>query len=207
MPRLRFHGQIAGVGSTSGVRVVIGDWRVSPFGAFTDVMLQQPDGWRVLLAPSREVADFVASTYAFDEVVLGPVEWHRDGAEVRVTGPELMLTLRVGPRTRLGRLLRLVPEGVATAPLWSRLIAPVSALLVPGVRTYGTAGSDRWESYGATDLHAVVAAEGRWRGLPLGELAPVEPPVSVGFASTPRRPGLTTLVTTVGGAVAGLTAG
>ena len=105
----------------------------------------------------------------------------------------------VGARTGLGRLLRLVPTRLATAPLWSRLIGPVSGLLVPGVRTYGSAGSDRWEAYGATDLHAITAASGSWRGLPLGDLAPVDPPVSVGFASTPRRPGLTTLVTTVGG--------
>jgi hypothetical protein len=36
--RDRFHGRIAGVGSTSGIRVVIGPWAASPLGAFTDAM-------------------------------------------------------------------------------------------------------------------------------------------------------------------------
>lgn len=197
--RLRFDGQIAGLGSTSGVRVVVGHWESSPFGAFTDVMLQQADGWRVLLAPTAAVADFVAGTYAFDEVVVGPVSWTALGLTVRVEAPELTMEFGVGRRTRLGRVLRLVPRRVATSPAWSRLIAPVSSLLMPGVRTYGSAGAGRWEAYGATDLHTITQLTGRWRGRPLGDLAPVDPPVSVGFASTPRRPGLTTLVTTIGG--------
>ena len=41
-------------------------------GRFADVMLAQPDGLRVLLAPSGEVAEFVAATYTFDRVELGP---------------------------------------------------------------------------------------------------------------------------------------
>lgn len=196
--RLRFAGVIAGLGSTSGIRLVVGHWVDSPYGAFTDVMLQQADGWRVLLAPTAEVADFVAGTYAFDEIVIGEVTWQPTAAVVHVSAPELEVRFQVGRRTWLGRLLRLVPQRLATAPAWSRTIAPLSAVLAPGVRTYGTAGGGRWESYGATDLHALVRAEGSWRGRDLGELCDVEPPVSVGFGSTPRRPGLTTLVTTVG---------
>ena len=49
----RFHGAIAGVGSTSGVRIVVGRWDESPLGTFADVMLAEPDGTRVLLAPTR----------------------------------------------------------------------------------------------------------------------------------------------------------
>ncbi|HEU5484208.1 MAG TPA: hypothetical protein VFU98_04815 [Microlunatus sp.] len=198
MSRLRFRGQIAGLGSDSGVRIVVGHWDDSPFGAFTDLMVEQADGWRVLIAPTRQVAAFVAGTYGFDEVEVGEVEWVRRGTEVSVTGPGLELSFLVGARTRLGRLLRLVPPRVATSPTWSRLIGPLSARLVPGVRTFGSAGSGRWEAYGATDLHAITRSAGVWRGRTLGELAPVEPPVAVGFASTPRIPGLTTLVTTVG---------
>ena len=56
----RFTGAIAGVGSTSGVRVVVGRWDESPMGAFADVMLAEPDGTRVLLAPDDRVAEFVS---------------------------------------------------------------------------------------------------------------------------------------------------
>ena len=69
--RLQFGGEIAGLGTTSGVRVVVGRWTTSPYGTFADVMLQQADGWRVLLAPTQEIAEFIASTYVFDEVVVG----------------------------------------------------------------------------------------------------------------------------------------
>ena len=72
--RHRFHGEIAGVGSSSGVRVVVGHWRESPLGTFADVMLSEPDGTRVLLAPEDAVADFVSTTYRFDRVEIGPVD-------------------------------------------------------------------------------------------------------------------------------------
>jgi hypothetical protein len=35
--------------------------------------VEQPDGRRVLLAPTRPIADFVAQTYRFDEVRIVPV--------------------------------------------------------------------------------------------------------------------------------------
>ncbi len=70
---LRFRGRIAGWGTASGTRVVVGRWDASPFGAFADVMVERPDGERLLLAPSRPVAELVASTYRFDRVVLVPV--------------------------------------------------------------------------------------------------------------------------------------
>jgi hypothetical protein len=41
------------LGSTSGIRVVVGSWAESPFGAFADVMLAGADGTRRLLAPPQ----------------------------------------------------------------------------------------------------------------------------------------------------------
>ncbi|MGQ0575031.1 MAG: hypothetical protein ACT4RN_12625 [Pseudonocardia sp.] len=64
----RFDGCIAGLGTAGGLRVVVGHWPHSPFGPFADVMVEHPDGRRMLLAPTREVAEFVAGTYRFDEV-------------------------------------------------------------------------------------------------------------------------------------------
>ena len=87
MPRQRFTGQIAGVGSTSGVRIVVGRWAESPLGSFADVMLAEPDGTRVLLAPSQEVADFVATTYRFDRVEIGPVSACRRGRRAGTCAP------------------------------------------------------------------------------------------------------------------------
>jgi hypothetical protein len=75
----RFDGFIAGLGTAAGLRAVVGRWLRSPLGSFTDVMVELPDGHRVLLAPSADVAAFVAGTYIFDEVHVGPVHAESDG--------------------------------------------------------------------------------------------------------------------------------
>ncbi len=195
--RHAFRGRIAGVGSTSGVRVVVGRWPESPLGTFADVMLAEPDGTRWLLAPSEVVAEFVSTTYSFDRVEIGPVGVDVAGSAWQVAAPGLELALDVGGRTALGVLLRAVPRRVATAPAWARLTDPVARTVLRGVRTRGTAGNERREYYGATDLHRVTGLSGTWQGRPLGTLAPVSPEPGFGFGSTPRRPSVTTLVTTV----------
>ncbi len=197
MRRLRFHGAIAGVGSTSGVRVVVGHWRRSPYGEFSDAMVEASSGHRVLLAPTDEVAEFVVATYTFDEVRVEPFAVDERPDEWRVRSASLELTLRLGGRTALGRLLRLVPEPVATRPAWSAAADPFGRVLMRGVRTRGTAQPGRREWYGATDVRAVDALAGRFDGQDLGRLAPVDPPCRFGFSSTPRRPSVTELVTTV----------
>lgn len=195
--RERFTGRIAGVGSTSGVRVVVGRWDRSPWGAFADVMVEDAAGHRVLLAPDERVRDFVAATYSFDEHVIEPVAVEDTAGGWQVVTPSLTLGIEVGGRTPLGDVLGLVPARVATSPAWCTLVDPVARVVVRGVRTRGTAGGDRREWYGATSVRTVTAASGQWRGADLGTLAPVDPPCRFGFSSTPRRPSVTSVVTTV----------
>lgn len=203
--RQRFHGQIAGVGSTSGVRVVVGRWDASPLGAFADVMLEQPDGHRVLLAPSAAVAEFVADTYVFDEVVVAPVRAVVSTPPAAASGtvhwavsaPGLDLSFVVGRRAALGHLLRAIPGPLAASPLFATAVDPVARTVLRGVGTRGQARSGRREWYGAHDLHHVTSLSGSWRGTDLGALAPVDPPCRFGFSSTPRAPGVTDVVTTV----------
>ena len=195
--RHRFTGAIAGVGSTSGVRLVVGRWTDSPLGAFTDVMVADRDGVRILLAPDEDVADFVSATYRFDRVVIEPVSSAVDADRWQVSAAGLEVELRLGRRSPLGVLLRAVPSRVATSPAWSAVTDPVARRVLRGVRTRGTAGNGRREYYGATDLHRVSGLSGRWRGLDLGALAPVAPEPGFGFGSTPRTPSVTSIVTTV----------
>lgn len=207
-----FEGRIAGWGTAMGRRFVLGTWRNSPLGSFTDVMVQHPGGERVLIAPSAEVADFVASTYSFDRTVVAPVHLHRTDAEgaslpdAAATRPgerwsieagALTAHLMLGPRPALGWMLRAVPPRLASAPAFTHLTDPAARVLFRGVRTRGTAGGGRQEYYGATDLHRIAAAATSWDGEDLGSLRPLSPPVRFGFGSAPQRPSVTDLVTTV----------
>jgi hypothetical protein len=55
----RFVDRIAGLGSTSAVRVVVGWWRRTPRGEFTDVAVEESAGHRVLVAPDRRAAELL----------------------------------------------------------------------------------------------------------------------------------------------------
>ncbi len=192
--RVRFRGEIAGTGTTSGVRVVVGRWHTSPLGAFADAMVERADGHRVLVAPSHDVADFVAATYTFDEVRIEDVEVSGE-TTWQLQSSSLVLDLEVGGRTLLGRLLRLVPRRVAQAPWWCALTDVVARVVLRGVRTRGDTG-DRLEWYGATDHRRLDAATGSFDGVELGAMCDGEA-THFGFSSTPRRPSVTAVVTTI----------
>lgn len=198
MTRTQFRGEIVGVGSLSGVRIVVGRWRSSPLGSFADVMVETATGHRVLLAPRREVAEFVATTYSFDRVRVEEVsvDDSRDG-HWSVHSASLALDVAFGSRTPLGRLLRLVPARIAESTAWCTLTDPVARVALRGVRTRGSAGAGRQEWYGATDHRAVTELSGSFDGVDLGELRPVWPPPRFGFSSTPPAPSITQVVTTV----------
>ncbi|GIM95456.1 hypothetical protein [Paractinoplanes toevensis] len=194
--RMRFDGWIAGLGTATGTRLVLGHWPDSPFGPVSDVMIEQADGHRVLLAPTEELGRFVADTYAFDEVRVVPVAVNRAGPAWTVTAGPLTLRFTTGGRGALGRLLRAVPPPLARHPLWVQLIDRPARLL-QRVRTYGTAGNGRREWYAVRDLHRITAATAALDGVDLGPLTDVDPPVRFGFGSTPRSPALARVTTTV----------
>jgi hypothetical protein len=197
--RDRFQGSIAGVGFTSGFRAVIGCWDASPFGAFSDVMLQYPgrDGERVLIAPTQQVGDYVTATYSFDRVLIEGVTVTRVPSGWALTSDTLALRCGFGRRTWVGHALAPVPDRLLTAPAFCAAVDPIARQLVPGVRTAGQARPGRWEFYGAVDQRVVTDATATLSGRSLGRLAPVSPACTFGFSSTPRRPVVTRLVTTV----------
>ncbi|CAM5475301.1 hypothetical protein SSPIM334S_01580 [Streptomyces spiroverticillatus] len=195
--RLRFDGWIAGMGTSGGTRIVLGHWPRSPFGPLSDVMLERPDGERLLLAPTAETAEFIRRTYTYDTVRVTPVRVSvEDGAWAVSAGP-LDVRFRTGRRGPLGRVLRAVPGPVAAHPAWCAVTDLSVRFLLPGVRTRGSAGGGRREWYGARDLHPVTGLSGTYEGADLGTLAPVDPPVRFGFGSVPRDPALTRITTTI----------
>ena len=199
---LTFDGAIAGMGTSSGTRLVVGMWPLSPYGSVTDVMIERPDGHRILLAPTRELADFIAATYVFDEIRITPVLRVRDGKKWMVSTAELALTFDVGRRTLLGLALLATPRPLARARWWTTLQDPIARVVMDGVRTRGTAGGGRREWYSAQDIHRIRSVSARLDGVELGELRPVTPPVHFGFASTPEEPSLVRVLTSISGAPA-----
>ncbi len=177
--------------------MVVGSWRQSPFGAFADVMMETAEGERILLAPSEQIAEFVSETYTFDRIELGPVEvkHERDGFTVRSTA--LSISAHLGGPAPFDWLLRMVPPALATSPAWLRAIDPMAARLVPGVRTAGSAGHGRREYYGVRRTRRIASARTVFRGVDLGGLTPLEPPVRFGFSSAPPTPQLVSVTTTI----------
>lgn len=197
----RFDGVILGAGTSSGVRLVVGDWARSPLGSFTDVMVATADDRRVLLAPSDAVADYVTSTYTFDDVVRCDVALTETDVEgVRrwlVEAGPLVARLDLGSRTATGWLLAAMPGPLSRSRVFATLADPVARRVHPGVRTRGSAGNGRREYYGARDQHAVTHVTGTWQGQDLGSLRDVTPDPRFGFSSTPARPSVTRVTTTV----------
>ena len=113
-----FDGHIAGIGTGSGLRAVVGIWQESPFGPFADAMVQLPSGRRILLAPAEEVAEFIAATYSFEEVRVVDVSAVLAGQSLTVDAGPLALRASIGGRALLGSLLRAVPRPVAVNTRW-----------------------------------------------------------------------------------------
>ena len=194
---LRFDGAIAGLGTQSGTRLVVGMWSASPFGPIADVMIEDERGHRTLLAPRQDAADFIAATYLFDEVRVEPIAHREKAGFLTVSSPSLRVEVRLGRQTRVGRLLMLVPDRLRRARWWCRAVGLVAARVRPGVRTVGTAGGGRREYYCAADEHLIESLRASFDGIELGALRPVLPAVRFGFASAPRTPSLVRVTTLI----------
>ena len=193
----RFRGFIAGIGTASGTRLVVGHWLESPFGPFTDVMAENASGSRMLLAPTPDIAEYVGGTYRFDAVDVGDVEARLTPHQLLVSAGPLRLNAELGGRTVLGQLLERIPVALAEHPRWLGAINPVAGILVPGVRTAGSAGGGRREYYGVRSIRAVTGAHASWDGRDLGGLTPIDPPVRFGFSSVPPKPQIVAVTTSI----------
>jgi hypothetical protein len=107
--RWQFTGWIAGLGTASGHRIVIGHWPTSPYGAATDAMVEDPTGHRTLYAPTPELAEFLSAAYRFHDVQVATCSARRSGSCWTVQASPLQLSFAIGRRTLLGWLLWAVP--------------------------------------------------------------------------------------------------
>lgn len=192
---LRFDGWVCGFGTPSRHRFVAGVWARSPFGAFADVMWEQPDGRRVLLAPTARIRDLVAGSYRFDETVVTPVYFSRVGMTWTVRADPVSLSLTPGPRDAVGRVLAAVPGPLRRSRTFAALTDVPARRILPGVRTKGTAPGGGRQWYCAQDHRPLVNGAAWLQAESLGAARPISPPVTFGFSSAPGRPAWVRLVT------------
>lgn len=160
-------------------------------------MIESLAGVRTLVAPSEDIAQYVATTYSFDEIRIQAVHATRMRDCLRVEAAHLDLRLGIGARTSLGWLLRCVPSPLATSRRFATAIDPIAKRVVRGVRTKGTAGGDRTETYGATDVHRITAVSGVLDDVDVGTLTDLWPPVRFGFSSAPPTPAIVSITTKI----------
>jgi hypothetical protein len=195
--RERFTGWIAGLGTDTGHRVVIGHWHRSPNGVATDAMVEDPAGHRTLYAPTPQLAQFLTAAYRFHDVQVVTCYVRRSGPRWRVQAGPLQLSFTTGGRSLLGWLLWVMPAPLARTTWWIEVLDFAARRLLPGVRTRGRTRDGRRQWYGAQDLHPIVAADATLHGRDLGALRAVHPPVGFGFGSVPSRSSLVHLTTTI----------
>ena len=185
---MAFDGDITGVGTQSGHRLVIGRWRASPFGAFARRDARgtgRPSP--AARAAARPVADFVAATYRFDliEVTPGGRRARRRAPAGRRCRPDHRDRRRHAHRPRTACFAwcpALWPDRAGGARRSTRL----AVLVMHGVRTRGTAGGGRTEWYGATDQRRVGGAA--WHARRPGSRSPRRRrPARCASASAPPR--------------------
>lgn len=195
IPMDLFEGAITAAGFASGDAVVLGTWARSPFGMVADVMWRRADGARVLLAPTRALADYVAGLYTFDEVEVVPVTARllRDSAIVEA-GP-LGMRAAIAPRDWRSWLFAMRPRPLRRSPRWialeDRLARPFVGLVIgggAGVRAAGIAPGGQREHYGVDDWRALTWAGLQVDGVDAGPMAPLPADLGVGLSAFPTQP-------------------
>lgn len=175
-------GVIAASGFASGDRIVLGHWSSTPIGAFSDVMWTAPDGTRTLLSPDERSESFITAVYAFDRSEVVPLHAEGDARAVRVVAGPVALEVRAAA----ARLL--LPPW---RPAWfTRFVEGPVARMTMGVSTYGESPTGVREWYRADAYRPAVAARASIDGHDLGTMAPLDPPLGVGFSDPPRRPSI-----------------
>lgn len=161
-----------------------GVWNESPLGPIADLMWARPDGHRVLVAPSHDVAAFVSAVYVFDETVVA------SNFSASVADRTLSLDIPECGLSLWCRAGRGWPIPLSGPPWITRHVAGPIARRALGVRTYGISPTGVREWYRARWYRPLVEGRATLACRDLGALAPLLPPVRFGFSEPPRRPSM-----------------
>ena len=174
-----FDGRISSCGFSSGNRIVVGDWKKSPLGPFTNVMWAKPDGTRVLLSPSEEHADYVSALYNFEEVHVVPIDVNRQRRGIDIVADSLNVSFEwkrgIGiPFSRPKWIISTIEQWVASA--------------VFGTKTHGLTCNGLREWYCIYNLSSINHAKASYEGEDLGVVSKFEVDACFGFSEPPKKP-------------------
>ena len=174
-----FQGRITSSGFQTGDRIVVGAWNSSPFGTFTDIMWAKPDGTRVLIAPTQEIADYVTAMYSFDEVILEDIVSREEGRSlsIKCKSMDLQFSWKKGFAIPFKRSLLFI----STVELFF-------ARLIFSTRTYGLTRNNRKEWYAIDRVSNLSEATATILGEDAGVMTPMHPPCKFGFSEAPKKP-------------------
>ena len=174
-----FKGRISSSGFASGDRIVVGDWKESPLGSFTDIMWARPDGHRTLIAPNQEVVDYVEGMYSFDEIKIQDITVTEKERRFTLSceSMELDFSWKKGWKIPFRRSLFFI----ATVELFF-------AKLFFGTRTHGTTKNNRKEWYAIDRVSNIIDANATIEGKDAGGKMPMKEPCKFGFSEAPKKP-------------------
>ena len=174
-----FKGRVISSGFNSGDMVVIGDWRDSPYGAFTNLMWAKPDGTRVLIAPSKDLGDFVSSLYSFDEVIVSSLDIKRTEKSIEVNCDLGRISMQWGVTVPIP----------FSRPHWfiANVEAPFARLFF-GTKTHGITRNGRKEWYHVRGFARMKSVGLELDGRISNQMTDISPSACFGFSNPPRMP-------------------
>ena len=174
-----FEGRITSSGFDTGDRIVVGSWKLSPFGEFSDIMWAKPDGQRVLIAPSKEIADYISAMYSFDKILIQEISTIENDRTLTLNCESMKLNFSwsKGLRIPIKRSLLFI----ATVELFI-------ARIFFSTKTHGITRNGRKEWYAIDRLSKLKSAQAQIADQDLGQMAPIEAPCKFGFSEAPKKP-------------------
>ena len=174
-----FKGRITSSAFESGDRIVVGSWKESIFGEFTDIMWAKKDGTRVLIAPTQEIADYVTAMYSFDEVIIEEVSTSLSERSIKVSCNTMNLEFSWN---------RGFPIPFKRSLLFIQTIELFFAKLIFSTRTYGVTKDNRKEWYAIDRVSHIKSATAQINGKNAGGFRPMKVPCKFGFSEAPKKP-------------------
>jgi hypothetical protein len=175
-----FEGRITSCGFISGDRLVIGYWKDSPFGSFSDIMWATSDGKKILIAPNQEIGDYISSMYEFDIVKIEEIKVEEDINQIKIDTKDISCHFEWGNGISFLTKKR---------PLW--FVSSVEYLfgwLIFGTKTHGKTKNGKKEWYAVDRLSKLISAKAYINGDDLGEYTSFYPKANFGFSDPPKMP-------------------